>query len=227
LKDLLKYLLRRTYQPALVKYLSRTRTYLYRDIVLQVPKEVFHPGFFFSTKLLLKYLGDQPLKQKSLLELGAGSGLISIYAAKKGASVVATDINPKAIECLAVNGRLNGVQLDILYSDLFENIPKNAFDVIAINPPYYKKNPQNAAEYAWFCGEHGEYFELLFRDLADYIHDHSMILMVLCDGCDRQMIREMACRNGFDWECVVEERTILEKNFIYSIRKTDEHFPKC
>jgi release factor glutamine methyltransferase len=41
-----------------------------------------------------------PLKNKHVLELGAGSGLIAIKAAKEGALVTATDINPVAIEYL-------------------------------------------------------------------------------------------------------------------------------
>ena len=52
----------------------------------------------------------------------------------------------------------------IIHSDLFDNIPLEAFDIIAINPPYYKKDPHAPAEYAWFCGKKGEYFERLFTE---------------------------------------------------------------
>ena len=69
------------------------------------PPEVFHPGFFFSTRLLLKLYQTIAIAGKSFLEPGCGSGLISIYAAKKGAIVTATDINPVAIEFLKKNSR--------------------------------------------------------------------------------------------------------------------------
>ena len=52
-----------------------------------------HSSYFNSFKKL-------PLHGKIFLELGAGNGLISIYAAKKGAKVTATDINPVAVEFL-------------------------------------------------------------------------------------------------------------------------------
>jgi release factor glutamine methyltransferase len=219
LNALIKYLIRNTYQPALVKYLSTTRTYIFRDIVLQVPKEVFHPGFFFSTQLLLHHLAGHILQNKRLLELGAGSGLISIFAAKRGASVLASDINPVAIDYLSVNARENRVSLDIVHSDLFDSIPLEPFDIIAINPPYYKKNPQKHLEYAWFCGERGEYFEKLFSRLGEFTHAHSLVFMVLCDACDFSMIEQMAAKAGFRWECVFEKKNLIERNFIYSIIK--------
>ena len=102
------------------------------------------------------------LKGKKFLEPGAGSGLISIYAAKKGARVTATDINPVAIEFLRDNSEENNVQIDIIQSDLFENIPLQHFDIIAINPPYYKKNPADLLIMHGIAAENGEYFFKLF-----------------------------------------------------------------
>lgn len=80
-----------------------------------------------------------PLKGKKFLELGCGSGLISIAAAKKGARVTASDINPVAVEFLVKNSEENKVEIEVIESDLFNDIPKQPFDIIAINPPYYKK----------------------------------------------------------------------------------------
>src|SRR5260221_1083115 len=141
MKATFKHIVARTYKPLLEKYLSKTRMYKYEDIKLEVPPQVFHPGFFFSTQLLLNHIKQLHLKGKSVLEPGCGSGLISINAAKKGANVTATDINPVAIEFLKKNSRQNNVKLRIIQSDLFQNISRQSFDIIAINPPYYKKQP--------------------------------------------------------------------------------------
>jgi release factor glutamine methyltransferase len=206
-----------TWQPFLRKYLSKTRRYRYKNIRLQVPSSVFHPGFFFSTHLLLDQIKGWSLRNKKLLEPGAGSGLISIYAAQKGAIVTATDINPVAVECLKENSTDNNVQLDIRRSDLFDQIPAQFFDIIVINPPYYKKDPRSYSDYAWNCGSNGEYFKKLFAQLGDYIHAETKILMVLCDGCDREMINEMAAENGYSMELICLKRNMIEKNFIYSI----------
>jgi release factor glutamine methyltransferase len=217
MRSVLKYIVGRTYKPLLVKYLSGTRTYSYKNVKLEIPPQVFHPGFFFSTKLLLNYISRLPLSKKCFLELGAGSGLISIYAAGKGAKVTASDINPIAINALKKNAELNQSQLDIIYSDLFKAIPLQAFDIIAINPPYYKMTPASDADYAWFCGKEGEYFQQLFEDLAKYIHANSEVLMILCDGCDIEMVRTIAKKNAFKLNCVFKRRNLLEENFIFKI----------
>jgi len=163
------------------------------------------------------------LQNKKLLEPGAGSGLISIYAAKKGAIVTATDINPAAIGCIKENSKANDVQIDILRSDLFDAIPPQVFDVIMINPPYYKKDPASYSDYSWNCGRNGEYFEKLFSQLQNYIHDETKVLMVLCDGCDMDMIKRMAGENNYRMELAFSKKNMIEKNFIYSIKLSHDH----
>jgi release factor glutamine methyltransferase len=219
MKGLVKYIMGATYKPLLIKYLSKTRTYSYKGIALEVPPEVFHPGFFFSTKLLLRYIAKDHLNQKTFLELGAGSGLLSIYAARKGAFVVASDINPIAISCIKANAEENWVEIETIHSDLFDSIPKQSFDYILINPPYYKKKPSSISECAWYCGENGEYFKHLFQCLDNYIHESSNVLMVLCDGCDLQMIKNLARENSFSMQCVFTKETIIESNYLFKIQQ--------
>lgn len=217
MKILLKHIVSRTYKPLLEKYLSKTRVYRYGDIELEIPPEVFHPGFFFSTQFLLRHISTISLQCQRFLELGAGSGLISIYAAKNGARVTATDINPIAIDYLEKNASHNRVKLNIVHSDLFTQMAEQEFDIIAINPPYYKKNPQAAKDYAWFCGENGEYFAALFYELEKFIYAGSQVFMVLFDGCDLAMIKRLAARNNFCLQCVQTGKNLLEKNYIYKI----------
>jgi release factor glutamine methyltransferase len=217
LRQTIKHITTRLYKPLLAKYLSATRMYTYKGLRLVIPPAVFHPGFFFSTRLLLKYIAKLPLKDKSFLELGAGSGLIAMYAAREGAQVTASDINQVAIHSLEMNSRSNHISLTVIHSDLFTNIPLQRFDIIAINPPYYKKQPKTPAGYAWYCGEQGEYFQQLFSSLQWYMHSYSMVLMVLSDGCDLKMIVEMALSNGFKLNCVFEKKNWLEVNYIFSV----------
>jgi release factor glutamine methyltransferase len=217
MRQAIKHITTRLYKPLLVKYLSATRMYTYKGIRLVIPPAVFHPGFFFSTRLLLRYIATLPLKKRSFLELGAGSGLIALYAAREGAQVTASDINAVAVHSLEMNSQSNRIPLTIIKSDLFAKIPQQAFDIIAINPPYYKKQPKTPAEYAWYCGEQGEYFQQLFSSLQPYMHAQSMVLMVLCDGCDMQMIKEMAGANGFRLNCVQEKANWVEVNYIFKV----------
>lgn len=219
MRKAIKYFAEVTYKPLLIKYLSEKRSYTYDGIKLIIPPQVFHPGFFFSTKLLLKYIKRFNLNHKTFLELGAGSGLIAFSAAKRGAVVTATDINPMAIAYLKENSRRNNFQIEIIPSDLFGDIPQRYFDFIAINPPYYKKNPETLKEYAWYCGENGEYFHNLFGSLAQYINKSSTVLIILCDGCDLEMVFNIAHQNKFHLNCVYSKKNLVEQNFIYRVEQ--------
>jgi release factor glutamine methyltransferase len=173
--------------------------------------------------MLLQYISNLQLQKKEFMELGCGSGLISMIATEKGARVTATDINPIAVEFLKKNCLSNKLQIEVLQSDLFDNLPlkqlDKQYDIIAINPPYYKKDPVTMQDHAWFCGENGNYFARLFTSLAVYMHSGTEVLMVLFDGCDMQMIAGFAAANSFTLTCVQTKQNILEKNFIYKIEK--------
>lgn len=220
LRRVVRYIVSLTVKPALVRYLSATRTYRYRNIVLEVPPEVFHPGFFFSTKLLLRYLCTLPLRGQRVLELGAGSGLIAVALAQLGAVVTATDINDTALAQLEVNAAANDVALDIRRSDLFDNLPGERFPLIAINPPYYKGQARNQRELAWYCGPNGEYFTRLFRQLGAHVYPDSQVLLVLSDGCDLAGIRAEARANGFVLRCVLRRPNLLETNYLFRIEES-------
>src|SRR6185503_11260112 len=139
------------YKPFLEKYLSKTRKYHYNGLNLVIPPEVFHPGFFFSTKIFIRYIKKLDIAGKQFLELGAGSGLISLVAAKEHAIVTAIDINPIAIEYLKANSAANNVVLNIIESDMFSNVPRQVFEKIIITPPYYKRDPKSYKDFAWYC----------------------------------------------------------------------------
>lgn len=223
MRKVIKYIVGGVYKPLLVQYLSKARTFRYNGIQLIVPPEVFHPGFFSTTQLLLRYVAAQPLHRYSLLELGAGSGLISLYAARKGAQVTASDINSVAIKYLHQNSKRNGLNLNIIHSDLFTDIPAQLFDYIVINPPFYKKQPNSEADYAWYCGPKGEYFEGLFNQLTSYTHPMTKVFMILCDGCDVEMIKRMASNNQIALNCVQKRKNMVEDIFIFKLSPSNEY----
>ena len=217
MKTVLKHIVGRTYKPFLEKWLSKTRPYRQGNLDLDISPDVFHPGFFSSTQFLWNFLSKENLIGKKLLELGAGSGFIAMRAYKRGAIVTATDINAIAIGYLRSNSAKNDCSLQIIHSDMFEQVPAQTFDIIAINPPYYKKDPVAPIEFAWYCGEDGAYFRKLFEQLGSFIHANSEVYMVCCDGCDLQMIRELARTHGYQLHCKRRKPTVLETNFIFKI----------
>lgn len=217
--NVVRYIVARSYKPLLEKYLLRQRSYTYKQTTIRVLPGVFHPGFFCSTSLLLSYIEKLPLQGKTLLEPGAGTGLIAITAAKKGAKVTATDINPEAVRNCRLNALINGVEIEIITSDLFDNIPPTRFDIIAINPPYYKKDPASPAEYAWYCGQDGLYFKKLFSGLYKYMHSNTETLMTLCDGCDIETIMNMAVEKGFEPTLVTKKKNLVETHYLFKLER--------
>jgi len=200
-------------------YLSRKRQYHYNEVTIEVFPEVFHPGLFLSTKSLLKFLSTQDIENQNFVEVGCGSGLISVVSAKRGAKVLALDINPKAVENAKQNAILNQAKMETLTSNLFSSVSNKKFDWIVINPPYYPKTPQNAAEMAWFCGQGFEYFHQLFAQLTNVLTPHSQIIMILSEDCAVEKIQAIAKENGFLMEKIWEERKMWEWQWIYQIKK--------
>ena len=104
--------------PLLVRwYLSKKRIYRTHGLTIEVSPGVFHPGLFFSTEFLLQFISQKKLENKSLLELGAGSGLLSLKAAQQGAIVTATDISTKAVENIRSNSMINSIPISVIQSN--------------------------------------------------------------------------------------------------------------
>lgn len=198
-------------------YFKKARPYRYKKIKITVLPGVFFPHFTLSTKLLLQFLESKQLDKKSFLELGCGTGIISVFAAQKGAIVTASDINPEAIKNAELNAHKNAVSIQTVLSDLFEKIPPQQFDTIVINPPYYPRQPKNDAEKAWFCGEEFEYFEKLFPNLPAYFHSNSEVYMILSEDCKFERIQTIAQKSKLKFEVVDKKRKWGEFSLIYRI----------
>jgi len=221
MKSFLKKLLFPVLKSVYNIYSSKERSYSYKGIDVRVMPGVFHPGLFFSTKLLIEYISNYDLNDKNVLELGAGSGLISVYCAKLKANVTASDINPIAVENINQNSKLNSVIINVVESDLFDRIETKEFDYIIINPPYYPKNPNNEEELAWFCGNDFQYFRKLFAQIGNYVNSDSKIIMVLSEDCDIEMIKKIGEQSHFIFTKCYEQKIWGEMNYIFEISKSN------
>ncbi|HWZ21452.1 MAG TPA: methyltransferase [Cytophagaceae bacterium] len=221
---LLKFFANNFLKPFLKFYLRKERTYTHKGFRLVVSPGVFHPGFFFSTKFLADFVSKLELKNKKICEPGVGAGLISLSALRKGALVTAFDVNAAAIDNCKRNFELNkslftNPSFTIYQSDLFDQIPIQTFDYVAVNPPYFFGKISNDASMAWYAGEEGEYFEKFFRQLGDYLHADSKIYMILADNCELEKIEFIAAKYGFQFSLAESKKIWWERNFIFEIRK--------
>ena len=72
-----------------------------------------------------------------MLDLGTGSGLLAMSAAAHAETVVATDMNPRAIAFTRFNARLNRIaNIECHTGDLFEPVAQQRFQLIVCNPPF-------------------------------------------------------------------------------------------
>jgi len=90
--------------------------------------------------VLARYLLDRPesVAGRQVLDLGAGSGIVGIAAAKAGATkVCATDIDPYAILATELNARLNNVMIEAMPADLTKGEPPDV-DLICVGDLFYE-----------------------------------------------------------------------------------------
>ncbi len=203
----------------LVKVIEADNRYTFKGISLRVPPGIFHPRYFTSSKMLLSFVEETNLENKSVLELGCGSGITSIAAHLKGAQVTASDISKQVVETLRSNLKKNNLDFKVIHSDLFDSLPNVPFDYVLINPPFYPRNPVEEKEYAWYCGENFEYFEKLFQQLNDrQMIDN--IFLTLSSDCNLEMIDQIAGRLGYKLEKIWSKASLSESNTLYELVNT-------
>lgn len=91
---------------------------------------------------LARYLLDNAalVAGRTVLDLGAGSGLTSIAAMKAGAtSVLAADIDRYALVAVALNGEANGVRIETTDTDLLA-APPGAFGAVLVGDMFYERD---------------------------------------------------------------------------------------
>lgn len=108
------------------------------DLVIDLdPGMAFGTGMHPSTEMCLRFMEELDLTGTEVLDVGAGSGILSIAALLAGAShVVAVEIDPVAARVLAENIALNGLsdRVDVIVGDAADALPADTtFPVVFAN----------------------------------------------------------------------------------------------
>jgi HemK-related putative methylase len=88
---------------------------------------------------------------RSVLDMGTGSGVCAVFAARHAHRVVAVDINQAAVRCAGINAAINHLEhrIDIRHGDLFGPVAGERFDLVLFNPPFLLGAPRDERDAAW------------------------------------------------------------------------------
>jgi release factor glutamine methyltransferase len=185
---------------------------------LLVIPSVFNPkllrtGAFLAEQLDHGWVGAAT----RVLDMGTGSGVCAVRAARYARSVVAVDINPAAVRCATLNALLNGVEsrLEVRHGDLFAPVAAERFDLILFNPPFMRGAPRDDRERAWRCPGVAERFA---ADLPAHLTAGGCALVLLSSFGDAAAFLQAFARHGLSISAVRERRFVNEHLVIYRVR---------
>ena len=155
-------------------------------------------------------------RNKSVLDIGSGSGIQAFTALENGAKdVLAIDINRSAVKELRKKG-LNAVQ-----SDLFSNV-KGKFYLIIFNPPYlpFDSREDNESSKVTSGGKKGDEIIIKFlRQVKDYLDDKGIILLVVSSLTPQKRIIKIFKEEGLTKKVLANKKLFMEELQVWEIKK--------
>jgi release factor glutamine methyltransferase len=135
-----------------------------------------------------------------VLDMGTGSGVSGILAARKGAIVVAVDVNPKAIACARGNAKRNGVaeRMTFARGDVFDGV-EGDFDLIVFDPPFRWFKPRDLLE----AGSTDENYRALTRFMAEVkgrLRPNGRVLLNFGTSADMDYLQSLIRNEGMQQE---------------------------
>ena len=191
----------------------------YKDLELKVFPEVYDPAE--DSLLLADSIEIKPSDE--VLEVGCGSGLVTIAACKKGAKrVLGVDINPLAVENTKYNAQMHGcMQVEAKESDLFDNIDNQKFDVIIFNPPYLPeesagKKLKETMQRTWAGGPTGsETLERFLGAAKEYLKPNGRIYFLISSITNEEKTNKMLEIRGYKFEVIAREKLFFEELIVF------------
>ena len=187
-----------------------------QKIKIEVAEDVYSP----SDDSLLMISAVNPRPSQSVLEMGTGSGIISLHCAKLGCKVTAADISEKALGCAKNNAKINNLDIQFIQSDLFSNITEE-FDTIIFNPPYLSsENAQVLAvddKRQLIGGEEGHELSVKFMEQAvQHLVPNGKIYLLTSTETSDKVIQH--ARKLFLTNKIKEQRMFFEVLAVWELR---------
>jgi HemK-related putative methylase len=179
---------------------------------------VFNPKVPRTGEFLASQINSALVSGDSeVLDMGTGSGVCAVFAAKHARRVVAVDINAAAIRCAGINALLNHVEhkIDLRHGDLFEPVAAERFDVILFNPPFVRAEPLDDRDRAWCSNDVAARFA---AGLGAHLKPGGCALVVLSSfGDGLEFLKEFRRRN-LEISVLAGRRFVNERLTIFRLK---------
>ncbi|MBS3164639.1 methyltransferase [Candidatus Woesearchaeota archaeon] len=171
-----------------------------------------------DSELLLRWLPRLLKPGDRVLDMGTGSGVLAVAAAKLARSVVAADISARAVKATRAAGK--GMKnLRVVRSDLFSGVTVK-FDVILFNPPYLPQD-QHLRNPALFGGKRGHETLCRFLDAAPgHLAPDGSIVVVFSSLTGKERIEQEARRLALEMDILEEEKLWFERLYCARVRRS-------
>lgn len=180
---------------------------------------VFHPRWFITSEFFASFIGRLDLSGKRVADIGTGSGILALAAARAGAAwVTAIDINPSAASTAAENARANGhgERFMAVCSNLLSALaPVALFDVIISSPPSFPGEPRDIADRAWHAGPNYRDVIPLFDQARERLAPGGRVYLLVSSDSDLDLFRALMVRARFQARLVAERSILIESLIIY------------
>lgn len=176
---------------------------------IELVPQVYEPSedtFLLAENLKLKD-GDK------VLELGTGSGVLSLVCAGKAMRVTAVDITKGAVLGAMLNARRNDIRnINVIRSDLFGALADGAlFDLIIFNPPYLPEDG-GAASVVWSGGPDGRaVINRFLSQVKGHLRKGGRILMIGSSLSRYEETIKAFERLGFKTRVLAKKRFFFEE----------------
>jgi HemK-related putative methylase len=174
--------------------------------------KIHRTGKFFAAQLDSRLVHRDAL----VLDMGTGSGVCAVFAARQAQRVVAVDINPAAVRCAVINTLLNDLdhKIDVRHGDLFAPVRGERFDRVLFNPPFVRAAPRDHRDRAWRSSDVAERFA---AGLGAHLKPSGAALVLLSTFGDcAAFLRELHNR-GFEIAVHAERRFVNERLTLFRV----------